>query len=142
MSKKPKIRAIAICLFRNGDRILANQGYNRSAQRHFCRPLGGGIDFGETSEAAVIREIQEELGAELVRPKFLGVLESIFVYNDAPGHELVFVYDGQFADAALYNQPVIRAVEGDRTFEARWYALEDLKSGEIRLVPEGLWTLL
>ncbi|MEO0488297.1 MAG: NUDIX hydrolase [Cyanobacteria bacterium P01_A01_bin.123] len=142
MAKKPQIRAIAICIFRQGDRILVNHGYNHTKQAHFCRPLGGGIDFGETSEAAVIREIREELGVEMTAPKLLGVLESIYVYNDKPGHELVFVYDGQFVDSALYDQISLQAVEGEQPFEARWRSLDELKSGDPLLVPEGLWTLL
>lgn len=142
MTKKARIRAIAICIFRRGDRILVNQGYDPTRQLHFCRPLGGGIDFGETSTAAVVREICEELGVEMTDPKLLGVLESIYVYNGNPGHELVFVYDGQFVDEGLYDQAVLKAVEGDQTFEAHWRSLDELKSGDPLLVPEGLWTLL
>ena len=142
MAKKPRIRAIAICIFRQGDRILVNQGYDRTQQVHFCRPLGGGIDFGEASEAAVVREIREELGVEMTAPKLLGVLESIYVYNGKPGHELVFVYDGQFVEQTLYDRAVLKAIEGDHPFEARWRSLDEFRDGDPRLVPEGLWTLL
>lgn len=142
MAKKPRIRAIAICIFRQGDRILVNQGYDRTQQVHFCRPLGGGIDFGEASEAAVVREIREELGVEMTAPKLLGVLESIYVHNGKPGHELVFVYDGQFVDQTLYDRAVLKAIEGDQPFEVRWRSLDEFRSGDPRLVPEGLWTLL
>ena len=44
----------------------------------FARPLGGGIDFGETSQDAIVREIREELGAELTDARLLGIVENIF----------------------------------------------------------------
>jgi 8-oxo-dGTP pyrophosphatase MutT (NUDIX family) len=58
MGKKPKIRAIAICFFRRGDRILVHEDMDSVKGSAFARPLGGGIDFGETSQDAMAREIR------------------------------------------------------------------------------------
>ena len=139
---KSKIRPIAICLFRQGDRILVHEGYDSQKAEAFCRPLGGGIDFGETSQAAIAREIQEELGAEISDIRLLGILESIFEYRGDRLHEIVFVYDARFVDAAWYQKPVLQVQEGKRQFEARWRSLDQLRGDNPRLVPEQLWTLL
>lgn len=70
--EKKHIRSIAICLFRNGNRILVSEGYDSSNQYYFCRPLGGEIGFGERSQDALLREIREEIGAEVENLKLMG----------------------------------------------------------------------
>ncbi|MGF1569642.1 MAG: NUDIX hydrolase [Nodosilinea sp.] len=142
MGRKNRIRPIALCLLRREEAILVNEGYDSVKQMAFVRPLGGGIDFGETSAEAVVREIREELGADITDVTLLGVVESIFDFDGSPYHELVFVYDGRFADGALYEQEGLTGVEGKRQFTATWRSVADLQSGPLQLVPEPLWELL
>jgi ADP-ribose pyrophosphatase YjhB (NUDIX family) len=142
MGKKPKIRPIAICVFRQGDRILVHEGEDTVKGCSFARPLGGGIEFGESSQAAVVREIQEELGAEITDVRLLGVVESTYTYQGKPGHEIVFVYDGRFADATFYQQDTLTVREGDQVFKARWRSLSALAQGTPTLVPPQLWEYL
>lgn len=142
MGKKPRIRPIAICLFRQGDRILVHEGDDPVKGIRFARSLGGGIDFGEHSKDAVVREIREELGADVTDVELLGVIESAYIYLGEPGHEIVFVYDGRFVDESLYEQDVLIVTEGERQFEARWRSLDELRGNPLVLVPEGLWDLL
>jgi 8-oxo-dGTP pyrophosphatase MutT (NUDIX family) len=142
MGKKERIRPIAICLLRRGEEILVHESYDSVKQRGFARPLGGGIDFGETSEAAAIREIKEELGVDITGVKLLGIVENIFVYEGEPGHEMVFVYDGRFVDESLYQQESLTAVEGERQFEAVWRSPQALRDGPCYLVPEEIWQFL
>lgn len=142
MGEKPRIRPIAICLFRRDDRILVHEKVDRVTGVQFGRPLGGGIDFGETSRDAIVREIREELGAAITDVQHLGILESIYVYNGEPGHEIVFVYDARFVDETLYEQAAIQVTEGKRTFEAHWRSLDELRGNPLVLVPTGLWNLM
>lgn len=142
MGKKRRIRPIAICLIRQGDRLLLHEGVDKVKGTRFGRPLGGGVDFGEHSREAAIREIREELGAEITDVEQLGIVESIYVYEGEPGHEIVFVYSGRFVDESLYEQPSLTITEGKRVFEAQWRSLAELRSGDIHLVPEALWQFL
>lgn len=136
------IRPIALCLFRQGDRLLVNEARDTLKQQNYCRPLGGGIEFGETSAAAVAREIREELDVEVVNLRLLGTLENIFVNNGVPGHEIVLVYDGEFADAALYEQPFLPGVESNGVaFQAQWRSLDSF-GADLPLYPNGLLALL
>ncbi|WP_107330446.1 NUDIX hydrolase [Metapseudomonas otitidis] len=137
-----RIRAVALCLLRQGNRILVNEAHDPVKQQTFCRPLGGGIEFGETSAQAVAREIREELGAEVKALRLLGTLENLFVYNGKPGHELVIIYDGEFADPTLYSTTHLSVVESDgATFTATWRSLDEF-GPELPLYPEGLAELL
>lgn len=64
----------------------------------FHRLLGGHVEFGESAADAVVREISEELGAELTGVALLGVLESRFTYGGEPGHEVAFVHVGHLPE--------------------------------------------
>jgi NADH pyrophosphatase NudC (nudix superfamily) len=71
-SKQDRVRPVAICVCRDGDRILVAEYYDRKKKQLFHRPLGGTIEFGERGVDAVQRELKEELGAELQAVRFLG----------------------------------------------------------------------
>lgn len=139
-----RIRPIAICLFRNKNRILVSEGFDTVKQDYYYRPLGGGIEYGENSRTAVVREIQEELGVEVENLKLIGVLENIFIYKGQQGHEIVFVFDADFVDKSLYELDEIDGYEQEVNirFKAKWYSLDTISGNKARLVPEGLAELL
>jgi ribosomal protein S18 acetylase RimI-like enzyme/ADP-ribose pyrophosphatase YjhB (NUDIX family) len=136
-----RIRAIAICIFRNGERILVAEGIDHVKAERFARPLGGAIEPGETSQQAVIREIGEELSQQVIDLRLLGVLENIFDYQGRPHHERVFVYDGRFEDASVYAVDELKMTEPGWDSPARWRRLNSFGAA-CRLVPEGLIELL
>lgn len=109
-------------------------------ESHSC--AGGGIEFGETSAQAVIREVDEELGLSITDVRLLGTLENIFTFAGTPGHEIVQVYDAKFVDASVYERPHLNAHESDgAVFIAKWLPLDSI-TGDTSLVPDGLYELL
>ncbi len=141
--KQNRIRPIAICLFRNGDHILAAEGFDSVKQTQFYRPLGGGVEFGEHSRDALAREIKEELGAEIEDARLLGVIENVFTLEGRPGHEVVFVYDARFTDKSLYErETLIGREDGAGFFTARWVSLAEVQNNGVRLVPNELIGLI
>ena len=140
-----RIRPLALCLFRHEGRILVNHAYDTVKQDHYCRPLGGGIEFGERGAQAVVREIREELGAEIEDVRRLGMLENLFTCEGEAGHEIVLLFDAVFADRSLYDRAVLHGREQDaavEAFTAEWKSLDELAAGPARLVPEGLMAFL
>lgn len=106
------------------------------------RPIGGGIEFGERSRDAIVREVQEELGRSISDIRLIGTLESIFTYAGKPGHEIVQVYDARFDDAEVYEQPWLDGHESDGApFRAAWHSSASFTPAS-PLVPEGLYDLL
>lgn len=142
--KKNRIRPLAICVFRNGDRILVAEGYDPVKKQTFYRPLGGGIEFGEHSQQTIRRELMEEIGAEVGELKYLGTLENVFVFNGTPGHEIVQVYDGVLTKSGLYEQAVIEGKEArvDESLKAVWMHLDEFGEEKSILYPTGLLELL
>lgn len=138
-----KIRPLVICVFSRRGAILAAESYDSVKKEVFYRPIGGGIHFGESSQAALVREVQEEFGAEITLVCYLGTLENIFTYEGQPGHEIVQVYDAEFVDRSLYEQPwLVGREDSGLTFKAVWKPLSDFQNEAERLYPSGLFELL
>jgi 8-oxo-dGTP pyrophosphatase MutT (NUDIX family) len=136
MRKQGEIRVLALGLIRHGDRAFISKGYDPVTQLTFYRAMGGGIDFGESSQEALKREFQEEIQAELTNIKFLACLENLFVYNGHPGHEILLVYECDFVDSKFYQLESLVFAEGERQKTALWIDISRFKSGELKLVPE------
>ena len=97
-----RIRTIVLGIFLHEDRLLVFRGDDPSRDVVFYRPLGGGIEFGERSADAFVREMREELGAELTAIRYLGMLENIFTHVGKRGHEIVLLYAARFIDPSFY----------------------------------------
>ncbi len=78
--------------------VLVLEGVDRVTGEAFHRAIGGGIEFGETAEAALRREFTEELGVTLGAVELLGVVENIFEYEGNPGHEIAHVFAVESAE--------------------------------------------
>jgi 8-oxo-dGTP pyrophosphatase MutT (NUDIX family) len=143
--KKKRIRPLAICVFQHHDRILVAEGYDSIKDEYFYRPLGGGIEFGETSMETVCRELMEELTVEVDREslKYLGTVENIFHFNGIPGHEIVLIYDGVLKESGLYEQTVILGKEANGIdIRALWKNIDEFSEGRSILYPTGLIEIL
>ena len=137
------IRPIAICVFKTNNRILVFEGYDSIKNETFYRPLGGGIEFGESGEVAVRREIMEELHSEIENLKHLGYLENIFTHDGRLGHEIVVVYDGVLKMRGLYGQAEMEVEEANgEKIRALWKSLDEFGEGKSILYPDGLLEML
>jgi ADP-ribose pyrophosphatase YjhB (NUDIX family) len=140
---KKRIRPIAVCIIRKGNRILLEEGYDPVKRQRFFRPLGGGIDFGECARDAVRREFREELDVALSGVRLLGVLENIFTFDGKPGHEIVFVFEADFVDATYYSRATLEHQEAPgKLIRAIWKDLSDFDEHHPPLYPERLLDLL
>jgi len=145
MGKKKRIRPLAICVFRHNNCILVAEGYDSVKDEYFYRPLGGGIEFGETSMETIYRELMEEINAEVDRQslKYLGTVENIFHFNGMAGHEIVMIYDGVLKDAGLYGQTMILGKEANgEAVQAVWKNVDEFRDGKSILYPTGLIEIL
>ncbi|MCH7336560.1 NUDIX domain-containing protein [Acinetobacter sp. NIPH 2699] len=133
------IRAKALCLFRYDEKVLLSKGYDPSKDETYLRPIGGGVEFGETSVQAVEREVLEEIHQQIVHPKLLGILENLFSFDGQQGHEIVFVYDAEFVDAKLYQQVEIHGCESNGLkYIAAWFSKEQIESSRYPVYPKGI----
>jgi 8-oxo-dGTP diphosphatase len=90
---------------------------------------GGRVERGETVHTAVVREVLEETGLEVVVDRFLGWVERI----DEAYHFVILDFAVTVLDAS------VAAVAGDDAAEVAWVPLTELS--ELRLV-DGLYEFL
>ncbi|MCU4369096.1 NUDIX hydrolase [Acinetobacter courvalinii] len=133
------IRAKALCLFRHNDKVLLTKAYDPNKDEYFFRPIGGGIEFGETSRQAVEREVLEEIQLQICKTKLLGVLENLFTFDGQQGHEIVFVYEAEFIDPHIYKQHHIQGCETDGyNYIAQWLSQEQFELDQYPVYPKGI----
>lgn len=142
MASSHSIRPIALAVIRRGDELLLETAFDSVKRQHFARPPGGGIEFGERAEEAVCREIREELGLTLVETKLVAVLENIFVYEGAPGHEVAFIIEGSLDETHAYDLASLPAQEGGRTYEVSWLDPSRVLADGWQLHPDGFPELI
>ena len=82
---------------------------------------------GESLHEAVVRELAEETGLQVVVESFLGWVERIDVDGDDPSHFVILDF------AVVPLDPGAEPSAGDDAAEAAWVDLADL--GDYRLVP-------
>ncbi len=141
MPTSPRIRPLALAVIRRGDDLLVFEGRDEVKGETYYRPLGGGIEFGETAAAAVHRELLEELAAELTGVEQIAVLENLFTFDGSAGHEIVFLFSADLTDKGLYERDEVGVVLDEGT-PVRWLPLRDVLSGKAILYPDGLAALL
>lgn len=83
--------------------LFVDEVIEPASGRTYHRASGGGIEFGERAAHTLVRELAEEYGLEIVVGEQLGVLESLFVLDGNPGHEIVVVHEARFAKSDDYD---------------------------------------
>ncbi|GAA2058127.1 NUDIX hydrolase [Williamsia deligens] len=132
------IRPIALALIRRpADGAVLVTGHGMDSDDPRVRPVGGGIEFGESARTALDRELREELGVGVREAELLGVFESIFDVDGVTGHEIVFAFRTTVDDTGLHDRdrfPIL-----DAPHEIAWWWRPGIDDG--RLVPEALTDL-
>jgi 8-oxo-dGTP pyrophosphatase MutT (NUDIX family) len=140
------IRIQALALVRRGDRILVEKGRDDVKDETFFRLLGGTVEFGETGAETLLRELQEELGAEADVGRLIATIENLFTYEGEAAHEICLVYECTLREEALYGLDEWDAHEetagGVVIHPVSWRAISSFGRGGGVLYPVELRELL
>jgi ADP-ribose pyrophosphatase YjhB (NUDIX family) len=141
------IRPLTLGVIWRGDEILVYEIEDPSTGETFCRPIGGGVEFGETSNQALVREFREELDIEIENFQLIGIIENLFSFDGQQCHQNEFIYDVEFADNALYSMEHMIGTDDALddepiTYRTNWASPDEFDTAGKRLVPDGLVELL
>ena len=116
-----------VCALMISDRKILAMHDDRSP--YYYLP-GGRVAMGETAEAAVIREVEEELGVtpKIVRPLWLNQAFFTEDVDHLHYHELCIYFLMDISDTDLLSRgEIFTANEGGRTHAFEWLAFDRLK---------------
>jgi ADP-ribose pyrophosphatase YjhB (NUDIX family) len=101
---------------------------HRAETDSFWTLPGGRVEFDESAQTGLIRELQEELEVVATVERLLWVVENFFSYEAQPYHELAFYFLATLpSDSALYatTRPFQGQEPGIRLI-FQWYPLVEL----------------
>lgn len=105
---------------------------HRAESDDFWSLPGGQIEHGETAQAALIREMREEIATEVTAGRLLYVVENFFTYREIRFHEIGLYFEMHFAPGS----PLLNLAQITHGTEAFWI----LEPNAIKLYFE--WTPL
>ena len=124
-------RSVAVIIL--DDHVLIH----RAAADDFWALPGGRVEFFETSEETVEREMFEELGLECSVDRHLWYVENFFKLDVTQFHELANYYLASFEHSPSINSEVdFKGKETSLGLTFRWVLLKSLK--KYKLKPEFL----
>jgi putative intracellular protease/amidase/8-oxo-dGTP pyrophosphatase MutT (NUDIX family) len=132
-----RIRPLAIGIIqRENGQILVHEGVDIVKKSKFYRPLGGGIEFGESAKNTLIREIAEEIDQEIIVEKYIGCIENFFEFEGRTGHEFLQMYFAKFTNPSAYEIERYEINEsGASSGYAVWKSITEAKQENIPFYP-------
>jgi len=125
-----------------GPQLLVSEVEDSLGRVTGVRPLGGCIEFGETRDAALLREFTEELGCAVTVSGGWHAVENIYEHEGATGHEFHFAANVVLDDPSLYRQDRFRYLQSDASDGwAAWIDPNALPDDQ-ELYPAGLAKLI
>jgi 8-oxo-dGTP diphosphatase len=124
--------AVAAAIFNTEGEILLHK---RKDVNKWC-VISGHVEFGETIEQAILREIKEETNTDAAVVRFIGVYSSpssqTYHYNDKS-----IQYITSYFEARLHSEPE-QGFSNTETAELRYFKTDDLPSDMDQLNPYWL----
>lgn len=129
---KQILPAVAAAIFDDTGRILMHK---RASENAWCI-VSGHVEFGETVEQAIVREIKEETGADAK------VLSLIGVYS-SPASQLYETKEGNIQYVTVYFevqllQPLAEVIVSDETLDVCFFEVNKLPDDLAKINPYWL----
>lgn len=144
----PYRRAARVILLDEADRVLLVRGHDvDQPSRTWWFTVGGGIDTGETSREAAVRELREETGIalwadDLVGPVYTRSALFDFFARLCRQDEELFLARVRSSDLTPLTHEAWTDLEADVLDELRWWSVDELETVDIEMFPAGLPALV
>ncbi len=108
------------CYDKKSRLLLQKRNHNVRDENNTWDCGGGSMEFGETFEEAVIREIKEEYCCTPLKLTFCGVNNVLRVHDDVKTHWICLIY------AAEVNPKEVKIGELLKVDEIKWFPIDNL----------------
>lgn len=128
-------QAVRVLLFDEADRLLLVRFWDGD-RSWWCTP-GGGVETGESDEAAADRELREELGdAAIELGPCIWTRRHIGVFRGRPFDQSERIYLGRVA--AFEPRPSPQALREHEMEDIRWWPTDELLASREEFAPRRL----
>ena len=131
-----RIRNLAVGLPVRDGHVLVQEFGGADGEPPFVRAIGGGIEFGERADEALLREFLEELGVAVTAAELLAVTENIFTFLGRAGHEIVHIFSVECSALEAWPLDARVKVMDDESVVA-WHRLDTLGGEGLPFYPDG-----
>ena len=113
--------AVTFCHDGNGKYLLGLRSDKCRDEHNKWDPIGsGGIEFGDTIEETIRKEVKEECGADVLGIEFLGTRE---VFREHDGKKTHWI---QFDYKVHIDSTQVKIMEPDKCLELRWCKIDEI----------------
>jgi 8-oxo-dGTP pyrophosphatase MutT (NUDIX family) len=117
-----RVGARAIIINSEHDHFLVEK--NLGTRDQYLNFIGGGVELGETLEACIRREIQEETNTQAMRMEYLFVVENYITFKGETLHGL-----GHYFEVEIDREEILSHLDG---IELIWLSLNELAQVDLR----------
>ena len=105
---------------------------------HYFFP-GGHVEFDETADGALARELDEELGVAIKKAEYIGTVENIYQDDESDHHEinLVFKVELEFFNHKSKEEHISFALFDRQTFQETRVLPIPLKNAILQWLDDG-----
>lgn len=111
---------VYFCHDGKGEFVMAKRNSNTRDEHGRWDSGGGGLEFGETIDQTIHREIREEYGTDVSEYEFLGYRDVHRVHNEKPTHWIALDFK------VRVDREKVRNGEPHKFDEIAWFALDKL----------------
>lgn len=116
------ITVVFLCHDGKGNYLLSKRSKNARDEHGMWDGGGGAMEFGDTVEATLRKEIEEEYCTEVIEYQFLGFRDVHRTHNDQPTHWISLDHK------VLVNRDKVKNGEPHKIDELKWFRIDNLPS--------------